>query len=101
METALPQNDLSFDFYLKYLSLTNNEVILSLKNKRLVKGKLIGFFKGSLGNGYIERWHLANVTSFVGVDGFACLEGEFIKQLDITQVTFLEDGSSISFEESL
>ena len=98
METALLINDSSFEFYHKYLSLTHNEVILVLKNKQQIKGKLIGFFKGSLGNGYIERWHLADITSFLGVDGFACLEGEHIKQLDIAQVTFMEDGSFLSFE---
>ncbi len=90
--------DLSIELYQKYFSLTNNEIEITLKDDSILKGKIIGYYKSADDkNPYIFKWHIANTTSFLGIDTFGFLEGEIILHKNIKTIYFYEDKSILQF----
>jgi hypothetical protein len=91
------EKDFSRILYEKYFSLTNRNIEIALKNGKVVRGMIIGFYRnGEYSNKpYILKWHIVNENDkmSLGVDSFGFMIGEIIKTTDIAQVRFIADGS--------
>ena len=92
--------DLSVELFQKYFSHTNKEIKIVLKNKSILNGIFIGFFKGDEDSmdSYISKWHFTHTGKSLGTDTFGYLEGQIIYQKDIAKITFTEDNTFMIFE---
>lgn len=90
--------DLSIELYNKYFSLSNKKIEVTLKNKTVLLGKIIGYFYEEKNpSSHILKWHIADVKSILGIDSFDFLEGEIIMHRDINSIYFYEDKSTMKF----
>lgn len=100
------KRDLSIQLYEKYFTLKNSSVEITLKNKLVIKGTLIGYFKSDADSGkpFISRWRLIdekdNETS-LGIDIFGYATGKIVNQNDILEVWFHDDNSVMKFYEDV
>jgi len=95
------KRDLSEELYKKYFRLNDRKVEITLKNNVVLKGILVGFFRGDedAEEPCIERWHLADEKNefSLGLDAFGFLSGTIVKQKDIAEILFFEDNSVMKF----
>ena len=91
------ENDLSNKIFNKYFMLKDNRVKISLKNRKCVEGKIVGYFYGDDFDNepFIVKWQVveANEGCKTSEDSFGFINGCFILQKDILEVYFYEDGS--------
>lgn len=94
--------DFSKLLYDKYFSLKNRNIVILLKNGRLIKGVIFGFYRGDEDSDepYIIKWHIIknNTGRTPCIDPFGFIPGELINQSDIAEVYFLFDNSSLKFK---
>lgn len=68
---------------------------MALKDGRVVKGIICGFFKGDkdLDEPYIIKWHIVNEQKYKRFSSnfLGSITGEIIKQEDIHEVYYYED----------
>ncbi|MES2795234.1 MAG: hypothetical protein V4683_04670 [Bacteroidota bacterium] len=95
--------DRSFELYNKYYSINNNEVIIQLSNNETIKGKLKGYFRGdtTINEPFISKWHLDSTNYLLGTDAYGYLNGQLINQVDIVKITFMEDNTTMMFNQTL
>jgi hypothetical protein len=93
------KTDFSLLILQKYFTLKSKKVIINLKNKELVKGFIIGYFKGeeNFDDTEIYKWHIVSIENKIlfPIDAFGLETGIFVLQKDITEIQFLEDNSTI------
>ncbi len=97
------KKDFSKLLYDRYFKLTNRNIEMILKDGKIIRGTIIGFFKGdqSFNEPYVTTWHLVDGQdkTGLGTDAFAYLEGHAIEQSDILQVKFCADNTVLKFYE--
>ncbi|NTW31536.1 MAG: hypothetical protein HGB12_02745 [Bacteroidetes bacterium] len=95
------KSDLSLDLYNKYFNLKNKKVEIILKDKSVLTGVFIGFFKGDedAHEPYIIKWHLVDENDIMsmGIDIFGYMTGKIVKQTDIVEIRFYDDNSVMKF----
>ncbi len=89
------ETDSSFVLYEKYYSLSNHTIEIELLNNVILKGKFIGFIKGS--RTYISKWEFATKNELLGSDSFGTTEAQIIDHKEIKKVYFFEDQSMLTF----
>lgn len=98
------KTDFSRILYDRYFNLTNRNIEVKLKNGNIIRGIIVGFFKGYEDNNepYIMQWHIADEKNKIlfGIDAFGNMDGTIINSKDITEVKFLEDNSIIRFNNN-
>ena len=96
------KKDLSRLLYDKYFGLQNRNIEVKLKNGTVFCCVIIGFYKTGEEEDrpYINKWHIAPVTdkNKLGINALDLLNGKTIDEEDITEVTFMEDGSVLRFD---
>lgn len=82
--------------YDKYFEFVNQNIEITLKDGRFIKGEIVGFFKGdeNTDEPYITKWHIVPKTQkmTLGIDTFGFMKGEFIEHKEIAEVKFCADG---------
>lgn len=85
----------------KYFSLTDRNIEVILKNGRIMKGVIIGFFTSGeeCSEPSIKRWHILEQKHESGSlpDGLGVVCGEIIDHKAIAEVHFPEDNSKMVF----
>ena len=97
--------DLSWELHDRYFNLSDRKIELVLKSGRVLRGMIIGYFTDGIdnGNARISKWHFLeekardNDLYFNGIDVLGNMRGEVIRQKEIREVRFLEDGSILVF----
>ena len=99
------KRDLSVQLYEKYFALKNRLVEITLKNKLVLKGVLIGYFKGDedAGEPLIIKWHLVDEKDeeSLEIDIFGSSAGTIINQNEIVEIRFSDDNSVMKFKEDV
>jgi len=80
------KQDISFKIYQYFISHPHDIVEIELKNKTIIKGRLIGVFKGD--KTYITKWHVTESENILGMDAFGILEGAIIDHYNIEKISF-------------
>lgn len=79
----------------KYIRSQNKRVTVFLQNRRVMKGVIVGFFKGCRASNepYVTRWHLVDNRDkmTLGWDAFGNRIGTLINQKDIVEIEFEEN----------
>jgi len=95
------EKDFSWVLHDKYFKLTNKNIEVILRNGRMVRGVIVGFFlSGDEGSDQsITKWHIVDEMDAInhGVDGLGKKKGEVIRQRDISEIHFQEDDSIMKF----
>jgi hypothetical protein len=95
------KKDLSLELYKKYFNLKNPKIEITLKDKSILTGMFIGFFKAceDANGAYISQWRFVdkNDPPAIGSDPFGFGEGIIINQKDIVEVHFYDDDSVMKF----
>jgi hypothetical protein len=95
------EKDFSRLLYDKYFGLTDPNIEVKLVNGTVFPCIIIGFYKSVEGElPYIEKWHIANKKNehTLGINAYDLPIGKIIRQKDIAEVRFFEDGSVLRFE---
>lgn len=85
--------DLSKEIYEKYFGISRDTVIITLRDKTELQGKLTGFFRGEkdFDEPYIIRWRFVSEEELKEIDFLPYPNqevGYIIKQADIESVRF-------------
>ena len=87
----------------KYFSLTNCDVEVLLKNGRMIKGVIIGFYSNDeeLEEPAVHHWHIIDQNDKIafGFDPFGLIKGEIVKHSEIASIYFHEDNSRMDFSQ--
>lgn len=93
--------DISSELYEKYTVLVNRKVEITLKDNTTLIGILIGYFKqdDDATEMHINSWHLVDEhdEETLEIDTFGSSVGTVIKQNNIAEIYFFEDGSNMTF----
>ena len=93
--------DSSIWLHHKYFGLKNPQIIIKLKNGRVLKGIIHGYYHGDEDKGEPRywMWHILdpNEAYTLGVDAFGFQMGEIIRHREIAEVYFEEDHTKMKF----
>ena len=90
----------SMELFEKLEQLSNQQVVIMLKNGKKLRGKLIGFFKDEefSSSRFAMKWHIVDQHDpDNGFDIFGLHKGTIVNQNDIAEVHFMEDNSIMKF----
>lgn len=93
------KTDLSKILYEKYFRLNDKNIRITLKNKTVYEGLIVGFFWKDEARTKIEKWHILAKENIwqLGLDGFDFPVGNIILQKDIASIYFFQDKATIVF----
>jgi len=92
------ETDSSFVLYEKYYSLSNHTIEIELLNNVILKGKFIGFIKGS--RTYISKWEFATKNELLGSDSFGTTEAQIIDHKEIKKYISLKTNPCLLFKHN-
>lgn len=96
------KTDSSLNLYKKNFSLINRNIEITLKDNNVIKGQIIGFYKGveSSGESYIIKWHIRTDDRAVSEinEIFDALDGKVVDHNAIAEVKFEQDLSAMKFD---
>lgn len=96
------KTDFSRLMYDKYSSLSDRNVEVKLQNGNIIRGAIVGFFKGYeySNEPYVTQWHISDEKNKIvfGIDAFGDMEDTMINSEEIAEVKFLQDNSTIKFQ---
>lgn len=87
--------------YNKYFGLGNQDVELTLRDGRVLRGKLVGFYKAEDIKGpYITHLHIIEEgqTEQLHLESLGEIPGLTVDEHDIASLWFPEDGTTLIFE---
>ena len=95
------EKDCSRLFYDKYFNLKVRNIEVILKDGKIIKGTIAGFFRGdrAFHEPYVTKWHIVDENDEMAISAgtFVFMKGQAIEQDKIKQVKFCADGTVMNF----
>lgn len=83
-----------------YFASSNRVVEIQTADKQIIKGVIVGFFKGDTHAGapFITQWHIVDEIKqySIGIDPFGCVIGDIVDHHSIKSIK-MQDGQIVTF----